>query len=920
MKERLFSILNLKVSESKFVFDLLSIQLFIGIANSFINIVSFTFFIHHFPATSIAYAYIVIAVVLSLLNLGYEKLEKKLSPLHLLRWIIVCSAIVLALFWTGLLALDKSVMIFSLLVLGTLFYMVTGYAYWGLVSLLFNVRESKRVFSIVGSGDIPAKLIGYVAAPLLIPVVGLNNLLLFAIGSLMVGFYLLNKLIHKKRWERISHRAHGTHHHTHEHAFHHKKSSLPTFFFKHELIFIISLLSLLSYNVFNLVDFTFVTQIKAKVQNLSTLATYIAIFFAVGRLVALVLKLAFTSRVIEGLGIISCLLITPIALAVFSIGFMIFNQEGYMLYAFGIMAMLTEVLRSAMQEPVFFILFQPLNEHQRLRGHIIAKGYMLAPSLLIVGVSLVIMQQTGVELSIPLTIELLLLNLVIWVGTIFYMRKAYARALHTSIARGIFNGDSIKVFDQTTINILLEKAETGNTTERIYALKLLEQASYVELDRLLQNELRFGQPEIKKYSLGRLEERNALNTQLLEEMVNGEKDEDVKEHAITSLCKVDAQFLRSLSHSLPTLPYNIRKNIIVLLLNQNEFTYLYKAGNELNSLLKSPSPQDRELAVDIISELKNILFSDAIEALIHDPEASVRRHSIMAACKLKSKPLLPLVIRRLNDPTDKYMALQGLFQFGDSFFEEVKKLPVAEVKPYQAEFIKIAMKVKGPLSTQFLLQLLKDKHLSEEKIIHALWSKNFQAEGVEDIYCFENLLHHYLKGAIHKVHYHLSVPGIEDHTLIKRSIGNEIWNDLTTALKVCAMLYPKKEIDRVIELAENRDNQKLYNGMEMLELVLPKKTVRQVNELFDYLLDPLHHKRKVEESKLPKFMHEVVLSQSPSFNYWTKAVCLFVCFKNNEWSFINSVPEIKDPNENIVLAETRAYVLNNIQPSIHAHH
>ena len=354
MKERLFSLLNLKVSESKYVFDLLTIQLFIGIANSFINIVSFTLFIHYFSVNSIAYAYIAIALVLSFLNLGYEKLEKKLSPLHLLRWIIVCSSAVLLIFWTGFLTIDKSVMIFSLLVLGTLFYMVTGYAYWGLVSLLFNVRESRRVFSIVGSGDIPAKLIGYASAPLLIPIIGLENLLLVSVAALILGFLQLDKLIHRKRWERISHRSHSAHH---KGDTTHTSESVFSFFFKHKLIFTISLLSLLSYNVFNLIDYTFVTQIKAKVQNLSSLATYIAIFFAAGRLIALFLKLVFTSRVIERLGVISCLLITPVTLALFSSLFIFFSEGTSVLYIFGIMAMLTEVLRSAMQEPVFFILF-----------------------------------------------------------------------------------------------------------------------------------------------------------------------------------------------------------------------------------------------------------------------------------------------------------------------------------------------------------------------------------------------------------------------------------------------------------------------------------------------------------------------------------------------------------------------------------
>jgi hypothetical protein len=725
-------------------------------------------------------------------------------------------------------------------------------------------------------------------------------------------------VIHKKRWERITHRSHGKdNHHSHQHHSHaHEKGSLVSFFFKHQLIFTISLLSLLSYNVFNLIDYTFITQIKAKSKDLATLATYISVFFAAGRLIALVLKLVFTSRVIERLGIISCLLITPAVLFLCSMAFMFSPSEAYTLYAFGIMAMLTEVLRSAMQEPVFFILFQPLNEHNRLRGHIIAKGYMLAPSLLIVGASLLIMREVGVHLTIDLTVKLLLLNLCVWAGIIFYIRRAYAKTLHSSIARGVFNAEGIKIFDQTTINILLEKVSKGNITEKIYALKLLENSGYSDITELLQNELREGAPELKKYALTRLDENNALDPQLLEDLVYNEKDEGVRELVIAALCKHDPQFLHSLSANLSALDYSIRKHLIILLLNQNEFNYLYKGGNELNALIRSELVEERELAVDIISNLKNITFTEAIENLINDPSVSVRRLAITAACKLKSKTLLPFVLHRLTDHADKYIAIQGLFQYGDMFFEDVHRLEEFDERKYRLELIKVAGKVKGPLSTKYLVQSLGKKHDSDEKVIHALWSKSYQAETVEDIHLFDHMLTEYLKAGTKKIHYHLSVPVINDHELIKSSIGSEIWNDLVTALKICGILYPRKEINRVIELIDNRDHHKLYNGMEMLEMVLPKKTARQLNELFDYVLDPEHHKHKTAHSSVLKFMDDIVVSPVMSFNYWTKSVCMFVSFRNNEVEFINKLSPVTDPNENIVFTETKTYVINNVQAAL----
>ncbi len=74
----------------------------------------------------------------------------------------------------------------------------------------------------------------------------------------------------------------------------------------------------------------------------------------IGRLFAIILKLIISSRVIAKLGLITSLLIIPIVLLI--ICFYIVSTRNTIsdLYIFGIMALLTEVLRSIIQEPVFF--------------------------------------------------------------------------------------------------------------------------------------------------------------------------------------------------------------------------------------------------------------------------------------------------------------------------------------------------------------------------------------------------------------------------------------------------------------------------------------------------------------------------------------------------------------------------------------
>ena len=150
MKERVYRVLNIKISESSQVFDLLTVQFFIGLANALINIIAFALFIYNFPIHYLPDVYLVVAVLLFLANMIYEKLEHRYSPLHMVRFVIAFAMVLLFLLWIGLSYFDKHTFIFMLLVASVLIYMVTGYAFWGLVSLLFNVRESRRVFSIVG--------------------------------------------------------------------------------------------------------------------------------------------------------------------------------------------------------------------------------------------------------------------------------------------------------------------------------------------------------------------------------------------------------------------------------------------------------------------------------------------------------------------------------------------------------------------------------------------------------------------------------------------------------------------------------------------------------------------------------------------------------------------------------------------------
>lgn len=840
----------------------------------------------------------------------YQKLEHKYPPLVLLKHIITFSALIIVLLWVGLRFINEHAFTFLLFVWSIIFYMISGYAFWGLVSLLFNVRESKRVFSIVGSGDIPAKLIGYLSASLLMPLLGTNNLIWLAFASLVIGLILLNRVIHKRNWERIVDHSHVHDHHIDTSL---KEKNRFTFFFENPLILTISLLSLISYNVFNLIDFTFLSQVKLKYDTVQSLATFVSILLGLGRLIALVMKLILTSRAIERLGIISCLFITPVALFAFCLVFLLgIHQTEQYVYVFGLMALITEVLRSTIQEPVFFILFQPLKESLRLKGHIISKGYMLAPSLIIVGLSLIIFYKTGIQLTIPLTFKIIVLNLIVWGVIIYFIRNAYLKTLHNSIRKGLFSSEDVHIHDQKTADILINKVRSGKENEIIFALNLLENASHPSFESLLKEQLQSSFPDVRSFALDRMDALDWLNPKMLEELLRKENDPDVKQKLISLLCKHDEKFLIQASENLHIYDGEMKKTIIAALLNQSEFTHLLTAGNELNQLINSANTEDKLIAIKIIGDLKNTRFTNGLRQLLNDADLTVKRNAIITVCKLRLTELVPDISKLFDHPIERYIAMQGFIQYGDDFFTDNNE-HIERTSEFEDIYVKIAAKIKGPNSTAYLLSKLEEPIPEKIKLVHALWAKEFNADNKEDTEKLHRVLDKHLAASLEKIKYFHALPETSDYALMKKSVESEISSDLGIALKLCAILYNSREVNRTLELIDTGQQTRMINAMEVLEMALPKRIMRDINHLFDFLLDPTHKLKSVTHSDVPLIIKEIVFKKELLFQPWSKSICIYGSWKSNLSEVLLHLKNQPDAdNNNLLFRETRDHILKEL--------
>ncbi len=909
MKEQLYRVLNIKATEAKLVFHLLCVQLFSGIGTSFLFIVSLYLFLHTFSIQLLPVIYILIAFLLLIVNILYEKIEHNSSPVKVLKIVFIISIITLVILWIGIINSER--LIFILVICTSVLYMLTGYAFWGFASLLFNIRESKRVFSIIGSGDIPSKLIGYLAVPLILPIVGtdnLVNLLWVCIVAFIIALLLVIKLFDNKPELNSIAKEHKDY----KPEISYKKSpSFINVLFKTDLILYISLLSIITYTVFSFIDFTFLSQVKEKFSDSKDLATFISIFFAGGRILALFFKLLFTSRIITKWGIIYSLLISPIVLFICCIAVFLFGDELItQLYLFGAMVLLTEVLRSTIQEPVFLIIFQPLKTHLRLKGHIIAKGQMLVPALIIVGATLLLLSNSGIAITISLIVGIVVVNILLWALVIFFIQKAYLSALHESVKKGIFDGSEIFTDDPRTIQLLIDKADKGKNTEIIYALTILESINYQEILPLLESKLDNKEKEVKKYVIKRLHHLQYNTSGIIGKLrflLTTETDPQIKNLVIDALMALDHLFFSQYANKFVDLEPELKKIVIIHLLTNGEFNELLPAANELNNLITSENAEDRIMSLDIIMGLKNMRFNKIIKRLLDDGNVSVRKKVIQSIIVLKIDELLPSIIQLLDQPSDKFFALKSLIEYGDCLFDPNRNL-LSFNNNTLIDFVKISGKIKGLHSTNFLLNKLDSSVIQKNFVLNALWEKKYYPIRNEEKK-IETALTEIIQQVIYKTESFYTIGEFADAALLKRAVLSEVKTDLITILQTVSMLYDSKNINQIIEVFNFSANSKIHNAIEMLEFILPKKKFHQINQIIDFTLNPEtngNHRKKTKE--LQTCLEEIVYSNFNCFSTWTRALSIYIAGRNNCVEFIRNLKLRPVQSEEFVIYETLNFI------------
>ncbi|MFL5810172.1 MAG: hypothetical protein ACJ749_11665 [Flavisolibacter sp.] len=858
-------------SESKLVSRLFLFEFFQGSSIAIFFTTGISIFLEKRSTSELPRVFVLSALMLWLCGFIYNKLEHKLSVRSLILSVLVFNLSSIVIFRLLMTYEDSQWFLYIFLAFFNVLYLLNNLEFWGLAAILFDVRQSKRLFGIVSAGDIPAKMLGYIAALVWVPIIGTENLLWLAAGFITVSFFLFEPLMQLTKTEQLNSK----------HA-HHATSSVHAIsaaITGNKLIRKTALVSFFSFCCLIVVNFIFYGYIKHEFKNDKALAGFFAVFLAVIRGITLLIKLAGTNRLVDKIGLRRSLVLTPVILGLLCLVAIYFSMNSMhesVFYLFGVMAITLEVLRSAIQSPVLLSTMQPLPTHQRLRGHTIMKGFMDPFAFLIMGSVLWILPDLEGPMNFTVISFVLLARVGGWTWFSLSVDRDYIKTLQSAIKNRSLNPRDISFTDKDSLELLLQKIEEGSETEAIAVLQLVASQADNRVP-FFEKALMHPSAHVRQYTLNLIRSRHARELiPVLKDLLASSNRISIPQ-LIKTIASLDPQqdFSEYLDHADAEI---VQAATLASLKNDNREHV--KAETNLQHLFDSAAENDKINALQIAGELRIENYSGNIAGLLQSSAPHVQRAARIAAARIGNAELVDRLMQDFTSTHNDAEILEALETGADSCVRGIKSFLVAHkcngVK--SRRLIAVLGKKGGASSVNLLEECLRRFPENANAILLSLHQANVKSSEGEAQYTQtirENLL-----AASHMIFKIRFAERTYSNKLVAHALELELTGIRNKCIWLFSFLYDAEKIRRAQAGFELNTKESVANAIELIQLAVPREYAAPFSIVFENASIEekcMQIRRNMSEPLLndTALVKNILFDVDYLFNNWTKACVLY---------------------------------------------
>ena len=595
---RFTAFFNIEPGEERLIGLLVLLYFVLALGFVFVQSMAFGVFLSEYGVQGLPYSYIAIAIFASMVAVLYIRLGGRVSFSKLLFINLVFLACASLLIWLALKSPFYHVTAFILPLWFQIILNLGNLAVWPLAGSLFDFRQGKRLFPLLGAGNWLANIIGGLFIPALVKAVGAMNLMLlagFSFGAALIILRIITRAYLQPKAETAA-----------------AKTSQPAArlaeskrgIFKDRYVLLIFAYTVLWWVAFFFIDNIFYDRAFAQFPNGDQLTAFIGQLLSIMGLVALISSTVLTSRVLARFGLRVGLLGMPL-LVILSLGLLaVSGSLGaplLVVFAVGAFAKLVNVAFGfSLSQSANAIVYQSLPETTRGRVQATAEGIIQPLAIGLAGLSLLALT-AGLKLSyVGLAYVFLGLGLV-WLLVIFFLSGNYVQALTRVITKRRLGEDAQVLADPASLSLLRNRLQDAHPGVALYALTKLEALDQQAVVTELPGLIRHPAPEVRREAFVRVE--NLKLKTLLSAVQNqylAETDPAVKETALRALGAITINNQHLILALNETDTHILRGALIGLLKNGNETL----ASEKLAGLLASPSSADRNLALEVFGQIR----------------------------------------------------------------------------------------------------------------------------------------------------------------------------------------------------------------------------------------------------------------------------------------------------------------------------
>lgn len=465
MATRLARLLGIQAGEGTRVVWLVALSLCNGVFSALFLTAANAEFLARFPIDVLPIAYLVASAVGYIGVRLFAQGERHVSFPALLLLTIGALLATGTAGWLAWRATNADLVVFFMFVLVGPMFTLIALGYWGLAGRLFDLRQGKRLFGLVGAGEDVSTIAGLFATPLVVQLVGgTGQLIPLALLGLACAFVAAVVITRRFGASLVAEAAPSNDT---------TGTAGPSALLRERYFGLMAAAVALMTLALYAIDFSFLAQVRQRFESPAQIAQFLGVFYGVVKIVEFLLKVTVSGPLISAFGLGAGMLVLPVTLLVpVGLGVLV-GAIGLSSATFFVLVVLTKLLavagRTSTFEPAFRVLYQPLAPSTRLsyQSHVEGTARQLAVG--VVGIALLLVSRAGSYDALTLFVVLVPI-LGLWGCSAWFAYREYRARLFDGL-----RGRIARITPTRLTDVARRYLETYRDTDRGAAEQMLEQ-------------------------------------------------------------------------------------------------------------------------------------------------------------------------------------------------------------------------------------------------------------------------------------------------------------------------------------------------------------------------------------------------------------------------------------------------------------